>query len=65
MGAACEFEGVEGVDVRVFLTDGVKGSLVMSGNEASFPGCSCARNSIDLTKTTWQFSGYILAVSLI
>ena len=34
------------------LLDGVKGSLVMSGNEVSSPALSMTRNSIDLTKTT-------------
>lgn len=40
------------VEGNCFVTDGVKGSLVMSGNEASWPGVSCVRNSIDLTNTT-------------
>ena len=37
---------------RDLLTEGVKGSLVMSGNDGSRPCISCVWNSTDLTKTT-------------
>lgn len=45
------------VDISTLATEGVKGSLVMSGKEACWPTASDVRNSMDLTKTTWQFSG--------
>jgi hypothetical protein len=41
------------------FVEGVKGSFLMSGKEE--PGSevvSRARNWMDLTKTTWQFSGW-------
>ena len=60
MGAPCRVEDVE-LGASCLVTEGVKGSLVMSGKEASCPGVSCVRNSMDLTKTTWQFSGYSLS----
>lgn len=46
------------VDVSGLGGEGVNGSLVMSGNEGPslFAGGPC--NSTDLTKTTWQFSGF-------
>ena len=55
-----EMGAAEALDVGgvTFVTEGVKGSLVMSGKEASCPESSWVRNSIDLTKTTWQFSGF-------
>ena len=54
----CKVLVVDGMG-EFLLIDGVKGSFVMSGNDASWPGRSCVLNSIDLTKTTWQFSGCI------
>ena len=38
--------------ISVLDADGVKGSLVISGKDGSWPAVSRARNSIDLTKTT-------------
>lgn len=40
----------------VVIPRGVKGSLLISGND-SWVAASGVLNSIDLTKTTWQFSG--------
>ena len=45
------------VEVAVFEAGGVKGSLLMSGNDGSRSSETAARNSIDLMKTAWQFSG--------
>ena len=38
--------------VPAFVTEGVKGSFVMSGKDDSCPGRSWVRNSMDLTNTT-------------
>ena len=57
-GLFCKFVVGAGVGVAFFVTEGVNGSLVMSGNEACWPGASCVRNSTDFKKTTWQFSGF-------
>ena len=51
VGMDCPFVVGRAV-ASVFVAEGVKGSFVISGKEASFPGVSSARNSIDLTKTT-------------
>jgi len=40
-----------------FAFEGVNGSFDMSGKEDPRLSDSSSRNSIDLTKTTWQFSG--------
>ena len=53
----CPF-AVKVVVLSIFAFDGVKGSFVMSGKELACPVFSSARNSMDLTNTTWQFSGY-------
>ena len=53
-GAACGVTFVE-LEFSSFL-EGVKGSLVMSGKDESWPAISDTLNSIDLTNTTWQFS---------
>ena len=59
-----DFEGSGGACIVVLgelkfsgFLEGVKGSFVMSGKEESWPAISLIRNSMDLTKTTWQFSG--------
>lgn len=39
---------------------GVKGSFAMLGKLDGSRFVSAVRNSIDLTKTTWQFSGCVL-----
>lgn len=44
--------------ISLLGNEGVKGSFVMSGNEGSWPASFCMRSSIDLTNTTWQFSGF-------
>ncbi len=46
------------LDFSVLCGEGVKGSLVMSGKDGSCPSICCTLNSIDLMKTTWQFSGF-------
>lgn len=46
--------GMTGSD---FALEGVNGSFDMSGKEDPRLPDSSSRNSIDLTKTTWQFSG--------
>lgn len=45
------------VEGKGLVIEGVNGSLVRSGKEDSCPGVDGDRNSIVLTKTTWQFSG--------
>lgn len=57
----------EEVSTLLWMVDaleGVKGSCDMSGNEPSFSESSRARNSMDLTKTTWQFSAYLYMISI-
>lgn len=44
--------------------EGVNGSLFMSGKDGSCPSSRRVLNSIDLTKTTWQFSGFKDCVSI-
>lgn len=44
-------------DVSIRGGEGVNGSLVMSGKEGSSLSAWGIRSSIDLMKTTWQFSG--------
>lgn len=51
MGLAWRVEVVDGGG-KDLLTEGVKGSWVISGKEDSWPGTSFVRNSTDLTKTT-------------
>lgn len=41
------------------VTEGVKGSFVISGKDEACPEDTVGRRkAIDLTKITWQFSGY-------
>lgn len=51
--------GAEGVG----RAEGVKGSLFILGKLEGSLSASEVWNSIDLTKTTWQFSGCVLRVS--
>lgn len=53
---ACNVVLVE-LEISALAAEGVKGSFVISGNDDSSPSISTFRNSMDLTKTTWQFSG--------
>ena len=46
------------VGCRVDGGEGVKGSLVISGKEVEGVVGEGVTKAIDLTKTTWQFSGY-------
>lgn len=55
----CEVDvTLPGTDVTISLLDlaGVKGSLVISGNDELSETWLGVRNSTDLMKTTWQFS---------